>query len=408
MLNKNLNLNLALKNIRMRPQRNFCIILSLLIFAFLLFAGSVLLTGLSNGSQSMADRLGADIMLVPSGYDPHIDSILLSGKPSTFYLPEDALNKLNEINSNPDIDIGIGAVSPQTFLATLNASCCSYPVQLIGIDYNSDFIVKPWLESAIHRELNDGEIITGYHVSGQPGEILKFFNKDLLIAGRLEQTGMGFDSAIFMNKNTIAVLAKEAERITGRKISNKSGMTSVIMLKLKPGYDSVVSAGELNRQLNKHGIYALFSKKFVNKISDSLSIISSIIKFILIIVWLFAVIIIALLFTLSLSERKGEMGILRVLGASRNKLTSLILTESLLTSFYGAILGAILAAAAVFALRPYIINSLKMPFLLPDIFNLILLFISAILISVLTGAAASGYAAFKAGRDDIYNAAKNF
>ena len=219
---------------------------------------------------------------------------------------------------------------------------------------------------------------------------------------------MGFDSAIFMNINTIAILAGEAERITGRKFSNHSSMTSVIMLKLKPGYDSVVSAGELNRQLNKHGIYALFSKKFVNKISDSLSIISSIIKFILIIVWLFAVIIIALLFTLSLSERKGEMGILRVLGASRNKLTSLILTESLLTSFYGAILGAILAAAAVFALRPYIINSLKMPFLLPDIFNLILLFISAILISVLTGAAASGYAAFKAGRDDIYNAAKNF
>ena len=408
MLNKNLNLNLALKNIKMRPQRNFCIIFSLLIFAFLLFAGSVLLTGLSNGSQSMANRLGADIMLVPSGYDPHIDSILLSGKPSTFYLPEDALNKLNEINSNPDINIGIGAVSPQTFLATLNASCCSYPVQLIGIDYNSDFIVKPWLESAIHRELNDGEIIIGCHVSGQPGEILKFFNKNLLIAGRLDQTGMGFDSAIFMNKNTIAILAGEAERITGRKFSEHSSMTSVIMLKLKPGYDSVVTAGELNRQLNKHGIYALFSKKFVNKISDSLNIISSIIKFILIIVWSFAIIIIALLFTLSLSERKGEMGILRVLGASRNKLTGLILTESLLTSFYGAVLGAILAAAAIFALSPFIVNSLKMPFLLPDIYNLILLFISSILISVLTGAAASGYAAFKAGRDDIYNTAKNF
>ncbi|MBR1418693.1 MAG: ABC transporter permease, partial [Synergistaceae bacterium] len=311
-----------------------------------------------------------------------------------------------KINLNPDIDIGIAAMSPQTFLATINASCCSYPVQLIGIDYASDFIVKPWLESAIHRELNDGEIIVGYHVAGQPGENLKFWSKDLLIAGRLDQTGMGFDAAVFMNKNTINMLALEAERILGRKLSNDGSKISVIMLKLKPGYDSVAASIELNRQLNNHGIYALFSKKFVNNIGNSLAFIASIIKIILFIVWGFAVIITTLLFTLSLAERKGEMAILRVLGASRNKLTGLILSEALLTSLYGAILGAVLAAAAVYALSPLVIEKLKMPFLLPDIYNLILLFIGAVLITVLTGVTASGYAAFKAGRSDIYEAAR--
>ena len=406
MFNKNLNLNLALKNIKMRPLRNFCIILSILILAFLLFAGSVLFMGLSDGAAGIANRLGADIMLVPAGYDPHTDGVLLSGKPSSFYLPADALDRLNKINLDLNIDIGIAAMSPQTFLATLNASCCSYPVQLIGIDYQSDFIIKPWLESAIHRELNDGEIIVGYHVAGQPGETLKFWSKDLLIAGRLDQTGMGFDAAVFMNKNTIAMLAIEAERILGRKLSNDGSKISVIMIKLKPGYDSVAASIELNRQLNNHGIYALFSKKFVNNIGSSLAVISSIIKFILFIVWIFAVIITALLFSLSLAERKGEMGILRVLGASRNKLTGLILSEALLTSLYGAVLGAVLGAAAVFALSPLVIEKLKMPFLLPDIYNLILLFICAVLITVLTGVTASGYAAFKAGRSDIYEAAR--
>ena len=116
----------------------------------------------------------------------------------------------------------------------------------------------------------------------------------------------------------------------------------------------------------------------LNNIGNSLAFIASIIKIILFIVWGFAVIITALLFTLSLAERKGEMAILRVLGASRNKLTRLILSEALLTSLYGAILGGVLAAAAVFALSPLVIEKLKMPFLLPDIYNLILLFISAV------------------------------
>ena len=144
----------------------------------------------------------------------------------------------------------------------------------------------------------------------------------------------------------------------------------------------------------------------LNNISNSLAFIASIIKIILFIVWGFAVIITALLFTLSLAERKGEMAILRVLGASRSKLTGFILSEALLTGLYGAILGAVLASMAIYALSPLVIANLKMPFLLPDIYNLILLFIGAVLITVLTGVTASGYAAFKAGRSDIYEAAR--
>ena len=124
---------LAGKNIRRKPRRSFCLVLVILLFAFSLYAGSVLSLSLSGGVSSMSDRLGADIMVVPEGYDPHIDSILLSGKPSTFYLPRDVMELLRE--ADVDGEIGIDRMSPQTFLATLNASCCSYPVQLVGIDY---------------------------------------------------------------------------------------------------------------------------------------------------------------------------------------------------------------------------------------------------------------------------------
>ena len=121
---------IAKRNFRRTPFRSFCLVLIMMLFSLLLFVGSVLSFSLANGAKSMANRLGADIMVVPAGFDPHIDSILLSGKPSTFYLPANAMDELTLIKD----DIGIQEISPQSFLATLRASCCAYPVQLVGID----------------------------------------------------------------------------------------------------------------------------------------------------------------------------------------------------------------------------------------------------------------------------------
>ena len=73
---------IAMRNIRRRPWRSLCLVLTVLLFTAFLLAGSVFSIGLANGVESAAKRLGADVMVVPEGYDSHIDSILLSGKPS--------------------------------------------------------------------------------------------------------------------------------------------------------------------------------------------------------------------------------------------------------------------------------------------------------------------------------------
>ncbi len=393
---------IAKRNFRRTPFRSFCLVLIIMLFSLLLFVGSVLSFSLANGAKSMANRLGADIMVVPAGFDPHIDSILLSGKPSTFYLPANAMNELVRIKD----DVGILEISPQSFLATLRASCCAYPVQLVGIDYDSDFIVKPWLTNTLHHELRDGEIIVGHHVTGEAGETLTFFSKNLSIAGRLEQTGMGFDSMIFMNRATLAILSKEAERIRERPLTNDGSLTSVIMLKLKPGYNSVTSSREINRLLNEKGIYALFSKKFVNSISESLNNVSNSIRYVLIIFWVMAVIIAALIFAMTVSERRKEFGVLRTIGATRGKLIRLCLAEIFMTSSYGALIGVVLGGVIIAVVRPYVIEALKLPFLLPDVEKLILLAAISMALSIITGLVSGAWSAFKAGRYDIQEMTK--
>ncbi|MBQ7154536.1 MAG: ABC transporter permease [Synergistaceae bacterium] len=262
----------------------------LTIFAAFLFGGTVFMFGLSAGTEKLADRLGADIIIVPAGYDPHVDSVILSGKPSASYLPDNAMDELRALNLE-----AIDKITPQVFMATMKASCCSYPVQIMGIDCESDFIVRSWLPSSQKITLNDGEVLLGHHNAGNVGDEIVFFGKSLKIAGRLERTGMGFDSGVFMNRKTIIDLAKSAESMTSQKLAENNNLVSVIMIKLKPGQDTAQIARNINKSLNSKGIYALFSKRFVGNISSGIVKVSCIMKAFLAVMWGVSVIVIILL-----------------------------------------------------------------------------------------------------------------
>lgn len=56
------------------------------------------------------------------------------------------------------------------------------------------------------------------------------------------------------------------------------------------------------------------------------------------------------------------MGILRILGATRGKLAGLIVTEALLVSLRGALLGILAASVIVFPFNTLIFTSLQLPF----------------------------------------------
>ena len=213
---------------------------------------------------------------------------------------------------------------------------------------------------------------------------------------------MGFDSSVFMNRSTIIKLANAADKIKSQKLAANNNLVSVIMIKLKPGQDSAETSRKINRELNKSGIYALFSKKFVNHISSSLVLISGVIKYFLVILWLMAIIIIALLFSLTINERKQEFAILRAIGASRKKLSAMILYEASLIGLYGVITGIIFGAIILFAASPFISELLNLPFLMPSPEKL--LFIAALsgIITLLTDLIITGIFAIRAGRADIH------
>lgn len=369
--------SLAMENIRQRKTRSTCMILLVALFSIIVYMGSMFSSSLSRGLESLSDRLGADVIVVPAGYKAEIESVLLKGEPSTFYLPEDTIDKLKKFDE-------IEKMTPQIYVATLSASCCSYPVQIIGIDIDTDFLIYPWIAHNFSKELKDGEAIVGSHVVGEKGDMVHFFNEELKIVGRLKQTGIGFDATVFVNKNTAKALAKASERITANKVAEENVISSV-MIKTKPGVDSVKLASKISKELSKEGIFAMFSKKFVNSISSNLNVLSTTVVVLVVGIWILAVVILSISFTAIFNERKKEMVVLRVLGASKKMLREIILKEAIILSVWGAGIGSFLGFILSIAQLPIIASKFGMPFLSPSLLQYLGIFVLSFVLGVFIG-----------------------
>lgn len=385
---------LAKANMQSKPLRSFFLLLVVFVFSFAVLTGSLFINALYDGVMRISSRMGADIIVVPSGYKTNVEDILLKGEPSTFYLPADTLNLLHE-------QAGIQKMTPQLYIATLSASCCSYPLQIIGIDTESDFLVQPWLKQSIKRDMADLEALTGYNIIGESGEKLKFFNQELKIAGRLSKTGMGFDGTVFVNMPTAKILAKASER-KGVKKAIDNSQVSVVMVKVKSGLDPLKVAGNISKNLSHRGIFAMASKSFVSDLADKLYLLAGVIKFSLMILWLLAIVILGMSFTTMINERKRELSALRILGATRKQLRQIVLLEAWQLSSRASLAGVAVGLIVSVIIFPLCKNNWSLPLPLPSVQTYLLYSLITLFIGVLVGTLASLPAAYKVSKKDAY------
>lgn len=388
---------IAANNLKRKPFRTAGLIFLVAILAFTLFGGTVLAKNLDNGVQSLSERLGADILAVPYGYEANIQSALLRGEPSTFYFDGAMTGKLAGVE-------GVEKVSPQIYIATLSAGCCSYPLQLIGFDPGTDFVIQPWLAGTLGHPLADGEIVVGSNINAQPGQKLKFFDRNFTVAARLDKTGMGFDTSVFMNLATARQTARESERIQAHPVAGNGDLISSVMVRIKDGRDVKEVANSILQALAKEGVHVVVTKNMISDISGSLRGISTYIYVLAGVLWAVAAGVLAIVFSVIVNERKREFSVFRVLGAPRSRLAGMILCESALVSLWGTVAGVAAAACVVFPFSTYIASMLGLPYLQPSGGDILAAMALSVLISFAVGPLASSYAAVKIGRSEIYAA----
>ncbi len=391
-----MNINrLPIKNLQHKAGRSTALMVVVLLLSVSMLSGSLIVGSLQSGLNSLETRLGADIIVVPdeAKSKKDLESILLDGVPGYFYMDKVYLDKVAERE-------GVKKVSAQYYLASTKAGCCSMPVQIIGFDPETDFTVTPWIAKSYGKELGLYDVVAGYNINKAIGGQVTFFGKDCTIVAKLDRTGTELDNAVYANFDTTKALIEASKENSFSFFSNHNPdeIISSILIDVEDGYSIDEVVGDINIHIK--GVEATATKSMLSGVSDSLSGIARIIKLLVGAVWLLVLIILLVVFSSMINERKKEFAVLRVAGMSRAMLAKVILMESALVSLIGGITGCAFSLIMIYPFSTMIENELGMPFLTPNVSRAAVLTAVTLFLTVLAGAAASSYAAVKLSKVD--------
>jgi putative ABC transport system permease protein len=388
---------IAAGNILHRRLRSVCIVL-LIAFTTLLVAGGTLLgLGLKNGVESINARLGADAMVVPQSAGGDFEGALLGGSPSTFYLNSTIASRVMSLD-------GVERATPQLFISSFASGHCAALLQIIGYDPKTDFVVTPWLGDSSVAEPRYGEVVIGNNVTLGIGDKLLLFSVTLDVAGILEKTGMGFDNSVFVNMETaqalLAEYGKYSEALPLPEGAGADDVVSVVLLDLENGADVLAFQRRVNSGFRGEGVRYVSSQALISDASKNLGLVIGILAVLLAAVWIFAVFVLAVIFTLALNERRREFGILRAIGATRRKLSAIVVTEATLLCGAGAVCGVGALCLIVFPYKALIGHVLQAAYLPPESGAVVGLLAACLVLGTAVGPLASLFAVARIGKNE--------
>jgi putative ABC transport system permease protein len=390
---------IAVNNILHRSFRSVCIVLIIALTTLLITGGTLLGFSLKKGIDSTEARLGADAMIVPQSAADSFEGALLSGSPSTFYLTVEAANRIMRTE-------GIERATRQLFISTFDSEHCAALVQIIGYEPETDFVVLPWLKGSGVKEPAYGEVVIGDNIQLKTGEKMPLFAVELEVAGVLDKTGMGFDNSAFVNMDTAKMLLTEYEKFAGAlplpEGVNEDGVVSAILLDIKSGVDPLAFQRSINYGFRNDGVRCVSSQALLASASKNLGLATGILTVLLAAVWVFAVFVLAIIFTLALNERRREFGILRAIGATRRKLTAILLAESALLCVAGATVGVGAVCLIVFPYKALIARVLQTAYLPPQSGAVAGIFAVCFVLGAVIGPLASLFSATRIGKSEAF------
>lgn len=381
---------------RRRPFRNIATILCFMIVTGTLLSTAFLIGGAQKSVQVGMDRLGADILVLPQDYVIKGQTVLLTGKPTTFAFAESILPEIGQID-------GIASATPQLYIGTLqNQGCCSTDIQLIGFDPATDFTIQPWLQDQLGRSLGINECIVGYGIIAQPGTVLTFYGHNFTVAGKLDPTGMGMDSSIFVRMEDAYTMSKESGQKAVRPVGIREGQVSAVLVRVSPGEDRDEIAQLIRK--NVLGTYPFTVSYVAKKVNTQLSAATQVLFAVTAAVTLVSFPFIALISTMVANERRRELGLLRAMGATRGFVFSVVFGESVLLAIIGGLAGVVITGLILSQFVPFITASLEVPFLWPSVWTTVAEAGAAILLVIGVAGTAALYPAYRSSRMEPYEA----
>ncbi len=329
----------ALRNLRRKPLRTGVLVVAIgLLVSVLVFALSFV-RRVESGIKTASDRLGADLLIVPTGSRGAAEDVLLENRVKTFYMDKGIVERVRAIK-------GIRQATYQTYLVTITGECCDVPeTVVVAFDQDSDFLIKPWLANKLGRKLRKGEAIVGsesaLNISVGLTEVDSvFFGSKFRMVGVLDKTGTGLDTAIFMEEDNIADILKN-----GRS-DIRPGQISAVFAKVEKGYDPGKVAGMIEDSIIEAD--AVARKDIGKSLISTLGDINRIFLITVVLASVLCMFLVWAVFSAIANERAKEVGIMRAVGAKESHVVRLFLTEVLVIGGIGCAIGIVCGTALSF------------------------------------------------------------
>ena len=367
---------LTLKSLSSRLYRSIGLVLISLVLSFAVVFIAYTAVGMKHGSDNVKARMGADIIVVPDGYGDDLEGILLTTSKNYFYMDDTVVDEIRNVE-------GVGIASPQTFLMTMEASCCDQSVQIIGIDTKSDFTVSPWLEDGYLDSLSEGEIVVGSNVGVREGNIFQMFGEPYPVAGILDQSGSSMDYTVFIDVSQMETLMEYAQKAGQGVISEvNSHNVSAVLIKVEEDAEVSSVVGRLTRL---QGVDIVTTETVSARLTSGLNDMGRLYLLIVVITVLIGMLIMFLIHYITLNERSKEVETLRILGVTTKSIKAFLLEEVLITSAAGAILGTLIGSLSFYVMFRLIEETSEIPFTSPDLLEMLLIPTAAFLLIALAG-----------------------
>lgn len=389
--------NLAVRNLRRKYIRTVVLLLIVAVVTGTLLSATIFISGMKNALRIGTYRLGADVLVVPAQNEAQAKAALLAGEPTSFYMDRQIFEKVEKVD-------GVKKASPQLFLKPSSFTCCyNVDVFLVAFDPKTDFTISPWLEKNLKKPLTDNEVITGREVPVLIGDTIPFFGTPFTVAGTMEPTGMKFfDQSVFMTMDSAYDMAANSKTKSLQPITLDRDKISAVLVQVQEGMTPERVAIRIEHDID--GVKAIASDEVISTVRRQLAGLLKGILAISAVLWGLALLMMGFAFYMIVNERQRELGLLRAMGAKKGHVFALIISEAVIISIAGGVIGMAIGSALLLTFKNLILHSLKLPYLLPSAGVLIELIAGAVLFSIITGLLSSLLPAVSASRMEPYEA----
>ncbi len=352
---------LALSQIKHNPFRSVLMGIGVTIAAAVMTAVALLMVGVNQSITNTALRLGADVMLVPAGENiaRQFNEALITGTPATFYFDSTTIEKISDLP-------GIVQISTQVFVETLtNARCCAGKFFVVGFDPDTDFTVTPWLKDDLALPDDDKQdwMIVGDRILLRKGNAAQFYGTSFTVAGVLEPTGTGMDWTIYISEKSLRKMVTGSGTKAEIPLRSQEGDVSTILVKAQAGVDLIDLAEKIEQSAPE--IQVVLSSTVATLARQQLFAIAWVLGCVVAGLWVMALILSGVIFSMAVRERRSQIGLLVAKGANKCFIFGMLTKESIMIAATSCLSGCFMGLLIVISFRELLSNALGASDVLP-------------------------------------------